>query len=405
MSNKIYYSPTALTGGAANALDYIDGADDGEGHALADGDVAHVMVAGVLYQYRLNATSGATESSPSIIKPDTNGGDKRWILQRTFTNIQQLLDNISFTATVSAKALTVALKGVNGNDPASGNPCMIAFRSATLTDGKPVVRSVTSSLSVVLSSGSTLGFTAALAGRLYVWAIDNAGTVELALSRTADIFPESNLVSTTAEGGAGAADSASVMYSTTARTNVACRCIGYIEITTGATAGEWDNAPTVVQVMGPGVHRTGDIVQTRTNSFVALTGCATTMPYDDTIPQITEGNEVLTVTIIPTSAINRLHIDANVLAATSTANQGASVALFQDSTAGALAVAGSTVVAAYVADISLHHDRLAGTTSSTVFRLRAGGHTNTLYINGYDASHRLYGERASTTLTVKEVFE
>jgi len=85
MANKLYWSKTALTGGAATALDYIDGDDDGntDHHALTDGDVAHVLVGGILYVYRLDATSGAAESSPTIIAPDTNAGNKRWILQES----------------------------------------------------------------------------------------------------------------------------------------------------------------------------------------------------------------------------------------------------------------------------------------------------------------------------------
>ena len=74
-ANTIYYSKTSLTGGAATALDYIDG------NLLADGDWAYVSVSGKLYVYKLNASSGAAESSPTIISPDTNAGTKRWILQ------------------------------------------------------------------------------------------------------------------------------------------------------------------------------------------------------------------------------------------------------------------------------------------------------------------------------------
>jgi hypothetical protein len=40
-----------------------------------------VTVAGIEYNYWLNATSGAAESSPGIITPDTNAGNKRWILK------------------------------------------------------------------------------------------------------------------------------------------------------------------------------------------------------------------------------------------------------------------------------------------------------------------------------------
>lgn len=80
MADKvIYWSKTALTGGAAGALDSIDGT------ALQDGEVAHVWISNVLYIYLLDVDSGAAESSPAIIAPDTNAGDKRWILQSYYS--------------------------------------------------------------------------------------------------------------------------------------------------------------------------------------------------------------------------------------------------------------------------------------------------------------------------------
>ena len=159
--------------------------------------------------------------------------------------------NLSFDATVASKALTIALKGEDGNDPSGANAVKVKFRSSTLTDADPVTISTTSALSVVLPDGGTLGFIANEADRIYVWAINNAGTVELAVSKKADIFPESSLVTTVAIGTGS--DSATAIYSTTQRTSLACKLIGYIEITTGGVAGEWDNAPTKVQVMLPGV--------------------------------------------------------------------------------------------------------------------------------------------------------
>lgn len=77
MANKLYLSRTVLTGGTAYALDYLDGSD------LSDGDIALVMVGGILYVYRLNASSAAAEASPAVIAPDTNAGDKRWILEES----------------------------------------------------------------------------------------------------------------------------------------------------------------------------------------------------------------------------------------------------------------------------------------------------------------------------------
>lgn len=74
--SKTAYQKTLLTGGVAAALDGIDGA------GLLDGDFAFVMAGGVAYTYVLDDDSAATESSPGVIAPDTNPGDKRWILQR-----------------------------------------------------------------------------------------------------------------------------------------------------------------------------------------------------------------------------------------------------------------------------------------------------------------------------------
>lgn len=75
MANTVFMSKTGLTGGEATKLDSIDGA------TLTDNDAAFVNVANVQYIYRLDADSGAAESSPNIIAPDTNPGTKRWILQ------------------------------------------------------------------------------------------------------------------------------------------------------------------------------------------------------------------------------------------------------------------------------------------------------------------------------------
>ena len=84
-----------------------------------------------------------------------------------------------------------------------------------------------------------------------VLAIDNAGTVELAVVNIAggNQLDETNLISTTAEGGAGAADSANVIYSTTARSNVPYRVVGFID-STQTTAGTWGSAPTTIQGVG-----------------------------------------------------------------------------------------------------------------------------------------------------------
>jgi hypothetical protein len=287
-------------------------------------------------------------------------------------------NNLSLAGEVGSKALTVSLKGSDGSDPSATNPVRIAFRDETLTTGTPNIRSVTGALSVVLASGGTLGFIAAEAGRLYVWVIDNAGTVELALSRTADIFPESNLVSTSAIGSGS--DSASVMYSTSARTNVACRCIGYIEITTGAIAGEWDNSPTKIQIMGPGVKRTGDVVQVVRSVTNTSGSTSTTIPWDNTKPQSSEGAAFLSRTIIPTRAVNKLKVKGFISFVDAQGTAVCSMALFRDAGADAIAVGSIVTYATSIgAQINIAYEVIAGVTSETTFASRVGPHSGTMY--------------------------
>jgi len=73
----IKYKPT---GGTADALDSIPGS------TLTGTDVAIVVddTDDTSYMYRVNISSGAAESPPDIIEPDTYAGDKRWILQEVY---------------------------------------------------------------------------------------------------------------------------------------------------------------------------------------------------------------------------------------------------------------------------------------------------------------------------------
>jgi len=73
-----FHGATALTGGGSGALDAIDGA------ILSDLDAAIVITLTGAYVYSLDDDSGASESSPTVIAPDTNPGDKRWILVSFF---------------------------------------------------------------------------------------------------------------------------------------------------------------------------------------------------------------------------------------------------------------------------------------------------------------------------------
>jgi len=169
-----------------------------------------------------------TPSSSTFLR-----GDNAWSATPTPAQIQPI------SASVAANALTISASALTLN-----------FRSTTLGSGTVTTVSGTPA-NLVISSGSTLGTVNAIASRIVVIALNNAGTIELAAVNISGgtQLDETNLITTTAEGGAGAADSATVVYSTTARTSLAYRVIGFID-STQATAGTWATAPSTIQGVG-----------------------------------------------------------------------------------------------------------------------------------------------------------
>lgn len=146
----------------------------------------------------------------------------------------------------------------------------------------------------------------------------------------------------------------------------------------------------------------GASVQTVMAQTGAVATTTTVMPFDDTIPQITEGAEFLTRTITPTSATSKLRIDIVLNGSCSTTSY-ITVGLFRDSTATALAAASKYGVSGSYEQVVLSCLVDAGSTSATTFRVRAGQHTaGTLTVNGDGGARRLGGAMA-TTITVTEI--
>lgn len=143
----------------------------------------------------------------------------------------------SISASVAANAMTV-----------SAGSMALDFRSATLTSG--AVSSVSGTpASLVIPSTATLGTVSAVQSRIVVLALNNAGTIELAVVNQAGgvDLGETGVINTTAISTG--ANSAGVIYSNTARTAIAYRVLGFIE-STQATAGTWASTPSTVQGAG-----------------------------------------------------------------------------------------------------------------------------------------------------------
>lgn len=153
--------------------------------------------------------------------------------------------------------------------------------------------------------------------------------------------------------------------------------------------------------------KTGTLLQCVATESGAAANGTTLLPHDDTIPQNTEGNaaSALDTTITPKSATSKLKITVTLFVEHSVATSNMAVALFQDSTANALAVSATTTAAggSQPVTISFVHYMVAGTTSPTTFKLRYGSSVaGTAYLNS-NSSSRLYGGAIASSLVIEEL--
>jgi len=180
-------------------------------------------------------------------------------------------------------------------------------------------------------------------------------------------------------------------------------------IDTGTTV---DFGSTNVIDLGSGSTITGPTSNTIAKWFVqevnavvtTNTSGTTVFPHDNTIPQNTEGVEIITLAITPKNANNILYIEAHTMVESSSATGYMGIALFQDSTAGALTAGCIGIDAAdSVKPLYLKHRMVAGTTSATTFKIRVGNSAaGTTMINSDGAGNALYGGVANTYLTIRE---
>lgn len=309
----------------------------------------------------------------------------------------------------SGNAATFAVKNRLGNDPSPTEPVYAVFRSATAGSGAFTVLPITAALSVTASSGSTGGATSGVAFRLWIVLFNDAGTPRLGwVNRDWKLgLHEAALKSSTAEGGAGAADSAQVIYTTSAVTSKAFVLCGYMDYGSGlTTAGTWDAAPTWIQQMHGGVPLPGSIVQTEVSSTATQVTGTTNIPNDDTLPQSGEGQQAMTGTITPTSALNMLEVTHDAWYGQQTSNNICAIAIFKDSETDARRAkaisynnSGTSMIAANMA-----YYMVAGTTSQVTYKVRFGPHSGgtTSFLSWAGPTH--YYSTAGTGLIIcKEI--
>ncbi|MEY2868786.1 MAG: hypothetical protein RIR01_1249 [Bacteroidota bacterium] len=129
----------------------------------------------------------------------------------------------------------------------------------------------------------------------------------------------------------------------------------------------------------------------------------TTIPFDNTTPQNTEGTEFMTTNFVPIKAFSKIEIDCNMFVAISVGNVANLNALFKSGNANAL-TAGYCL--ASVPDggqqTTLKYVDILSSTSAVDYSVRCGGSgPSTVYFNGISSGARFNGTFYSS-ITIKE---
>lgn len=161
-----------------------------------------------------------------------------------------------------------------------------------------------------------------------------------------------------------------------------------------ATQAEVDAAIDTGRAITPSTIKTGSIIQSVYDEYTTAGTVAGTIPNDTSVPQNTEGTQILTASITPSSTTNKIKIRISGIGWHNSA-QTTVMALFKDSDADAIGAThignsgGSTTA---WGSMFIEREITAGTTSSITFKVRASG-----VLNNY------FGAAASTTITLEEI--
>ena len=146
----------------------------------------------------------------------------------------------------------------------------------------------------------------------------------------------------------------------------------------------------------------GRVVQVVHTVDGEVASSTTTMPYDNSVPQNTEGFQVMSLAITPTSATSALHV--HVVANTTGPVGFRGYALFKDSVAGAIASAIGYNGTSQNNIGVINHRILTGSVSTITFKVRVGTDAaGTTVFNGNGGATRMHGGVLSSSITITEI--
>jgi hypothetical protein len=318
--------------------------------------------------------------------------------------------NGTITEAHVGNAVTFAIKTLAGNDPSASDPVFFIFRNVTAATGNYSVVQATAAMSIVISSGSTLGIPSGASNNVWIAVFNDGGTLRLGVINCRNgtsVYALSawGIASSTAEGGIGGADTAMTFYTGTAVSSKAYGVLGYASYQDGlAVAGAWDVSPTRLQLYGIGVHLPGESFNPQQNYTGAAASGTETITVNDSIPAITDGKEYMTQAHAPSSKANLWEFELHgQFASSGGVGTALTMILCQGGVTNSLAAASTIVVNANSTQLRITFAMLCSTTSSTTFSMRAGsGGAATTTFNG-NAGARFFGGVSNSFMRVKEI--
>lgn len=148
----------------------------------------------------------------------------------------------------------------------------------------------------------------------------------------------------------------------------------------------------------------GAVIDSAYAAYTANADLAAVIPFDDTIPQISEGTQILSASITPKATTNKIRGRVLMVASHATSGAGLSVAVFVNSGTNALAARLVSLPSAnVVVQLGLEFEHTPGATTAQTFTVRVGPHGGgAMRLNGTPAA-RLGGGSQGTTLVIEEI--
>lgn len=205
-----------------------------------------------------------------------------------------------------------------------------------------------------------------------------------------------------AHGGSGRATATAygvIIGGTTAtgaHQSVALGTAGWVLTSNGAGA-----APTM-QAPAPTVVPNGTVINSVLATYTSNANLTTLIPFDDTLPQNTEGTQILSASLTPTSTTNKIRARFFGFGTTPTAGDVLTAAMFNGGANAVQATCMQFGTANYLSPLPMEFEYTPGSTSAQTITVRVGAAVSTCRMNG-TAGGRLFGGAAACTLVLEEI--